>query len=186
MHRKMIEQTWDERPADFMSLILENYVEDVAPNDVVWFLGDMLFNPGKTKKWFAHIMRDLPGVKLLVRGNHDMPKRFPDEYWIDECGFESVYPYFAVRKGVLLSHFPMIQCPDRKGRDGKPDNRYFYESLMLQDEFKYRDLLVNLHGHTHTYCVKDTRCMNVGVDIFNMRPTCIDWALKNKTRPFSV
>lgn len=176
MHRKMLEQLWDDRPVDYMSLILERYAERVLVGDEVWFLGDMLFQPHKTKDWFSHIMRDLPGAKFLVRGNHDCHKRTPDQYWIEECGFIEVHEYFAVKEGILLSHFPMVPASTRG------DDRYLYETLLLHDEYKERELLVNLHGHTHTYHSDSPVCVNVGVDVHNFEPMSINaLLLLNKT-----
>ena len=48
------------------AIIRRNYLEVVTKRDVVFFLGDICF-----KQYSLDFIRDLPGDKRLVLGNHD-------------------------------------------------------------------------------------------------------------------
>ena len=170
-HKKML-TVWNDRPRDYQTRIIDNFCETVGDQDIVWMLGDMLFSPEKTRKWFSHILRDMPGKKFLVRGNHDCKKRTPNEYWIGECGIVAVFPYFVVRDKILFSHFPMRLPSARK------DIRYFYESMLLHDEFVSQNLDYNLHGHTHRYHADHSKCVNVCVDVHNFKPMNINHLMR--------
>lgn len=117
----------EHRPQHYQSLILDRYAYTVTDGDTAYILGDVLFQPHTSRNWFAHIAQTLPGRKILVRGNHDDAKRFPDKYWIEECGFASVLPLCATFGAALLSHFPMVQ-------DTPGDLRYKREVQQIHIE----------------------------------------------------
>lgn len=88
------------RPENFTELIIENWKKVVTDRDTVIHLGDVAWND-------ENLMRllNLPGRKLLVRGNHD--KRRDIEYL--KLGFDFVcenmtFDFDNLR--VLFSHKP--------------------------------------------------------------------------------
>lgn len=48
-------------------LVLKLYRQYVTKRDTVWFLGDIIFHPD-----YLQVVKDLPGTKKLVLGNHDI------------------------------------------------------------------------------------------------------------------
>jgi calcineurin-like phosphoesterase family protein len=136
---KMIE--YCGRPDDFNQRIVKHWRRMVDPNDLVYHLGD--FYLGR-RGGFTDYVDMLPGVKILIKGNHDREK----SDWYLNRGFAAVMDFAVVtsrtnmRKNgeyflytkVLLSHKPM-EIPKLKG---------------------YK--VINIHGHFHEhspeYCGK--------------------------------
>ena len=58
------------RPADYNEQIIADWREKVKPTDVVLHLGDVAWPRG----W--GYIKDLPGKKILIRGNHDGKSMF--------------------------------------------------------------------------------------------------------------
>jgi len=123
-----------DRPKDFNQRIIYHWRKMIAPEDLVYHLGD--FYLGKRGGFTSYVNR-LPGVKILIKGNHDREK--PD--WYLNHGFAAVMDFAAVisrtnmkKKGeyflytrVLLSHKPM-EIPKLEG----------YKTI-------------NIHGHFHNH-----------------------------------
>lgn len=78
--------------------IIRRWNEVVAPNDIVFHLGDIAFGGVDVQS----IIRRLNGKKYLIRGNHDNKK---DEYY-HNCGFSGVYSMLEF-KGVVFTHIPI-------------------------------------------------------------------------------
>ena len=106
----------------------------IAPKDLVYHLGDFYLG---MRGGFVDYVDMLPGVKILIKGNHDREK----SNWYLNRGFAAVMDFAAVvirtnmkEKGehflytrVLLSHRPM-EIPKLGG----------YKT-------------VNIHGHFHNH-----------------------------------
>jgi calcineurin-like phosphoesterase family protein len=116
--------------------ICDRWRSVVTNDDKVYVLGDVA--KIKSVKLLLH---GLPGMKRLVRGNHD---KFSDN-WYHEAGFQHIY---GVRQlgGVWLTHVPMhpqsmegrvrgnihghmhanvVKCDGPTPHEQVPDNRYF-------------------------------------------------------------
>jgi len=116
--------------------LLDMYLNTVKKRDIVYFLGDIIMS-----RKYLEVVRDLPGRKILIMGNHD------DDHLSDRddpitCR-ELVNVYDAVhgfhRKNRLwLSHAP-IHPSELRGK-------------------------FNVHGHTHQNNIDDTRYYNVCVE----------------------
>lgn len=124
-------------------LLVERWNEVVAPDDVLWHLGDVSFY-GSNKT--IEILGRLHGIKHLVWGNHDHKRRGP---WID-C-FESVQSYKELKidgQRIVLLHFPML------------DWHQAHEGSW------------HLHGHEHANLKDDPTLarMDVGADTNDYRP----------------
>jgi calcineurin-like phosphoesterase family protein len=111
-HQKLTE--WCGRPDTFTEDTINNWRKLVHPNDLVYHLGDI----GSTnKKNCAGVLSQLPGQKILIRGNHD---RWPIRWYLNQ-GFiavmdsATIYTYYTKGKKnprlhyykVLLSHKPI-------------------------------------------------------------------------------
>lgn len=87
------------RPENFEKLIINNWKNTVHPEDIVFHLGDVTW--GK-KEHLKEIMSELPGTKVLIRGNHD--KSHSDNWFID-TGFSVILNKAQIGE-VILSHKP--------------------------------------------------------------------------------
>jgi len=97
-YHKNIEQ-FTGRPPDFINRINTNIKHIVRPQDEIIFLGDVIFG---NKAQLKRILDDLPGRKILTKGNHD---RHSDT-WYYNAGFSFVCDRIVIKKYVL-SHFPV-------------------------------------------------------------------------------
>lgn len=87
-----------DRPDGWMKKIIDNWKRLVQPEDIVIHLGDV--QVGRRQN-LCEIIKDLPGHKVLVLGNHD--KKSPS--WYASNGFE-IAVTAMVYKGVTLTHKP--------------------------------------------------------------------------------
>lgn len=109
-HQKLI--TEGVRPPNNDALIKKYWQALVFPEDVIYHLGDVFL--GK-KEEFKNWMFDLPGLKVLIRGNHDKEST----QWYMKNGFAAVLEHASViinmknaggtvtKTEVYLSHKPM-------------------------------------------------------------------------------
>jgi len=91
-----------KRPANYLELLIGNWSNMLKPEDVTYHLGDVHFG---TEQQLKDILKQIPGKKYLVRGNHD--------HWTDTkyllCGFDGVFD--AITLGdTLLTHEPTFIC----------------------------------------------------------------------------
>ncbi|MDR3051086.1 MAG: metallophosphoesterase [Oscillospiraceae bacterium] len=82
--------------------LIENWNRAVAPDDLVFMLGDFALAPAPRVRELTGL---LAGRKHLVMGNHDR-RHSPD--WWREAGFDWVSPYpILVEDTLWLSHEPL-------------------------------------------------------------------------------
>ena len=108
------------RPANFNELIIKNWQTTIKENDIVFHLGDVIWG---NKEQLKSIMDQLPGTKILIRGNHD--KNHSNNWFLD-CGF-SVVLQKAQFGNIILSHTP---------------------SILNEEEIERG--IINVHGHFHS------------------------------------
>lgn len=87
------------RPADAQQQIIDNWKRYVQNCDIIYNLGDVIF--GKQSE-LKNILKDLPGYKVLIKGNHDMQH----DTWYLKNGFDFVCQGLIVRD-CLLTHKPV-------------------------------------------------------------------------------
>ena len=98
-HRNIIE--YENRPTNYMELILKHHKEVIKPEDILINLGDVIFGQKNDLKDF---MSEIPAKKkILVRGNHD--EHNTDTFYY-KSGFDCVCDGLTIDY-VLLSHAPM-------------------------------------------------------------------------------
>lgn len=119
----------------------------VSPRDTVYHLGDVVIN-----KKSLHLVKQLNGRKILIRGNHDI---FEDEAYRD-AGFEQIHGVRVFVDRFILSHIPLHpEC--------------------VTQRFK-----VNVHGHLHANSIKgingmdDPRYLCVSVEHTDYAPISFD------------
>lgn len=159
-HKKVSELRGFTTPEEHDATLMDNWSSVVTKRDTVWVLGDLtLASPTAA----LEIIKNLPGTKHFISGNHDgchpMHKDYAKvtKHFLE--AFESVAPY-ARRKldgrEVLLSHFPY--------EADRGEARYM--------QWRLPDLGANLlHGHTHSpeYRTSDHE-LQVGVDAHGLTP----------------
>lgn len=156
------------------STLIENYRKAVSPNDTVYFLGDICWNP----KDLPELLKQLPGYKVLIAGNHDkcfeqLHYANPGQPWkgkdwmsyYREAGFQHISAHDSVyvnssrnwANSVWLSHFPYA---DRN------DTTQSYRKFRLNRE-KNKWLI---HGHIHNKgFIKDNQ-INISVEMWDYSP----------------
>lgn len=129
--------------------ILDRYMAIVTKRDTVWFLGDIIFDAN-----YLQVVKDLPGTKRLVLGNHDTDRQ------VDIANlclvFDDIHGMFKY-KHAWLTHAP-IHSDELRG--------------------KY-----NIHGHTHSHIVQDSRYYNVCLEHTDYNPKpyqTIIWELRQR------
>lgn len=96
--------------------MIDRHNAKVKDHDTVYFLGDVVIN-----RKHLHLVKQLNGRKILIRGNHDI---FRDEDYRD-VGFEQIHGVRVFVDKFILSHIPL-----------HPD--------CVSGRFR-----VNVHGHLH-------------------------------------
>jgi calcineurin-like phosphoesterase family protein len=152
--------TADEHDAE----LVRRWNATVAPNDQVWHQGDV--GMGNEAAILARVAQ-LHGVVHLIGGNHDAVwsghrhAHTRLAAWLQT--FTTVQAFARRRmhgNDVLLSHFPYR---------GDHTEHERYAEYRLQDTGK-----VLLHGHVHdAWRIRDNQ-INVGVDVWGLRPVSID------------
>jgi len=102
-HKKLIEEKL--RPADYEARIFDRWLQMIRYEDMVIHLGDVML-PDTNKDTWSRLW-SLPGVKILVRGNHD--KRSTS--WYMERGFAFACDAFELG-GILFTHEPRVNVPE--------------------------------------------------------------------------
>jgi calcineurin-like phosphoesterase family protein len=97
-----------DRPPDFTEILVKNWGMRVEEGDTVIHLGDVGIG---RKSDIESILRELPGRKILVRGNHDREKS--NRWWMNH-GFD--FSCDAMMWGNWwLTHEPAKQLPWEEG-----------------------------------------------------------------------
>ena len=107
------------RPKNFEKLIIKNWQNTVNKNDIVYDIGDVTWG---SQEYLTDIMKQLPGTKILIRGNHD---KSHSNNWFIQSGFSAVLEKAQI-SGIILSHFPAILNKEEIDRG-----------------------IINVHGHFH-------------------------------------
>jgi calcineurin-like phosphoesterase family protein len=127
-HKKLINAGLRSPQND--QLIKKYWQNLVFSEDVIYHLGDVFL--GKKKEFSAWIS-DLPGTKVLIRGNHDKEST----QWYMNRGFASV-----------LEHAAIIINMKNKGGTVTKTRVYLSHKPMTIPQTK--DMLtINIHGHFH-------------------------------------
>lgn len=93
-----------DRPDNYEELIIKHWKHLIREQDIVYHLGDVIFG---NKEQLIEVLKDLPGIKVLIKGNHD---RHSDNWYIDS-GFTIVCKTIRI-SNIILSHLP-VSMKDR-------------------------------------------------------------------------
>lgn len=155
-----------------------NWDDMVGPNDHVWVMGDLIGDEKHLDPALQWV-RDRPGTKHIVFGNHDpahpsrsrshiMEKLYPRAFQsAGATRTRKIAMPDGTHRKVLLSHFPY-----QGDHEGKADR---YTQYRLPDEG-----VPLIHGHVHTRnrvtftSPNHTPQIHVGVDAWDMAPVHSD------------
>jgi len=145
-HKHIID--YEERPFDSVehmdTFLISSWKDNIKSNDTIINLGDVSFKTNKEN--LEKIIKNLPGYKILILGNHDRGKSVK---WWREVGFDEVYKYPIIYDDFyILSH----------------------ESIYINKHMPY----VNVHGHTHGESSDNFQKVNVSVELLNYKPILFD------------
>ena len=126
-------------------LITSNWNNTVTKYDKVIILGDIAMN----KKYYP-ILEEMNGRKMVIMGNHDLPK-----YVNELLKYVHSVGGSLQKLGCILTHIPI------------------HESQL--DRFK-----LNIHGHTHEFDIDDSRYVNVTCEKTNYTPILLESILPKK------
>lgn len=140
------------------------YNDLVAPDDTVYFLGDISFHKPSHG---VPLIGSMNGKKILIQGNHDK---------YSAAQYQSVFVTVAREMRVVLngeafclSHFPY--APEPRETEDPLDLRY-----MDRRPAQLGGTL--LCGHVHTRWKTKERMINVGVDVWDYKPVSLSQILQ--------
>jgi calcineurin-like phosphoesterase family protein len=128
--------------------IIKRYQTFVNDEDDVYIIGDLCLKGPEYLPFYKNIIKQLPGQKHLIFGNHD---KLSWEQYID-VGFTSVHSSLIIKNKIgvkyILNHDPASSCINRN--------------------------LLWLCGHIHNLFRTCKNVINVGVDVWDYRPVSIE------------
>ncbi len=138
--------------------MISNYWANVTDKDIVVFGGDIAYGAVEDT---INLIKDLPGKKVLVLGNHDFDKN--KSIYRDYKVFDIVTLAFVMQRdvdgqtyNVLVTHYPV-----------------HYEALP--------EKTINLHGHIHNQ-LPGSRNINMSVEMVNFTPVSMEKEFENLIR----
>jgi calcineurin-like phosphoesterase family protein len=137
-HAFLIEK--GHRPPNYETLIRNWWRNFVREGDTVFHLGDVILGKNGT---LGAILADLPGTKILVRGNHD----HESNAWYMRHGFQFV-AHGILHGGVWLTHMPAAVLPS---------------GAVL-------NVHGHTHGDTHHGTGRPVHCKELALENTNYRP----------------
>ena len=162
-HRNILKLCPIKRKPGFEELIISNLKKQLKPSDTLYHLGDFAW---EDSDFLLRAWRELPGRKVLVKGNHDWHFKNLELYFDEIVEFSTVVRVNG--KKVLLCHFP-----------SKDLRTYRYKELQerVTEIYKEEGCSLLIHGHVHwnPYCVfcgchlNGVKCLNVNVEFTGYR-----------------
>ena len=162
-HRNILKLCPIKRKEGFEERILENLKSQLTPSDTLYHLGDFSWEDSDflLKRW-----RELPGRKVLIKGNHDWHFKNLELYFDEIVEFATVI--CSKRKKILLCHFP--------SKDLRTF-RYLELQKRITEIYRSENCSLLIHGHVHwnPYCVfcgchlNCVKCFNVNVEFTGYR-----------------
>jgi calcineurin-like phosphoesterase family protein len=170
---------------DFDKFLVDRLNKFIDNDDKVLHLGDAAFKRGYL------LAEKLKGKITLLKGNHDKTSHLefyktvgwdviedirveieinPQNllfiyYKYDKKTFLNTSALIREIEGkrVLFSHYPVFN-------DNPYDEKYKNITNLLKDVFEVCECDINIHGHTHSYVVKDKRCVNACLEVNCFKP----------------
>ena len=133
--------------------------DHIKDDDVFIYLGDLSYRYTDEKDFetVQKIYKSLPGIKVLILGNHDIQQG--EDFWKD-CGFDFVF-YEFLYKDILFTHRPV--------------------DMILRGIING----LNIHGHIHDLSndydfLHPDKNVNVFPGNYNNKPITLQYILDNR------
>ena len=143
-----------ENVEEMNKILIENWNKVVKHSDTVYVLGDLMMGSLEEGR---KCIEQLNGKIVLVRGNHDTPKRLE---MYKELGIDVHDIFYLPYKGryFIMCHFPIASQE--------------FIDMVIHDNSE----VVNLYGHVHHNAPKGhcNGTYHVGVDTNNLTPISIE------------
>lgn len=97
------------RPSNSDELILQSWRDNVTDEDIIYHLGDLAI--GISSEELIDLITKLPGIKVLVKGNHD----HGSDNFYRRCGFSLACTYvrlFKYNRNIGFVHNPKHATDD--------------------------------------------------------------------------
>ena len=151
-------------------VLIQNWNSKIGPGDIVYVLGDLCMGRYDT---IEPIIKRLNGKIILIRGNHDTPRRIEV---FQSLGIEVRDIEYLRYKGrfFILCHFPIASEE--------------FIDMVVRDNSE----VVNLYGHVHHNAPKGYHkgTYHVGVDTNDLMPISLNqiweecWPAEQMKDPF--
>ena len=157
-HMNILKYEPESRPfssiEEMNETIIQNWNEVVKISDTVYVLGDMSMGPVENA---IPLIKRLNGKIILIRGNHDTPKRLAA---YTELGIEIHDIFYLPYSGkfFIMCHFPIASKE--------------FMDMVRNDNSEVVNLYGHLHHHAPTGYVDGT--YHVGLDTNNLKPISIN------------
>ena len=85
--------------------LIDNWNKVVAPSDVVYHLGDVMWHTKDAKR--DYILNSLHGILILIKGNHDKSNKplLRHKRWAKVCDYDEVTIH---EQKIILFHYRMV------------------------------------------------------------------------------
>lgn len=155
--------------------LIKEYKFYVNEGDIVYFLGDMGFYEYPK---FKELISQLPGKKILIKGNHD---KWGDQTYYN-AGFDAVLYSATIKMGkrkIYLNHIPrrtfweFLRLCKVYFFDRKRKFNWTNRLRRLKNEWKkHKKANKNwtLCGHVHQAWKTKGKNINVGIDVWEFKP----------------
>lgn len=132
---------WFATLAEYHAHVRACWLSRVKPGDKIWLVGDIALT------WEGlMVLKDLPGFKILVLGNHDDERELDIRMLLEV--FDEIRGFVKHRHGFYIGHAP-IHAMSLRGRRC-------------------------IHGHEHDRVINDPRYINVSIDHLFDGPTTMN------------
>ena len=163
---------YSNRPYHHDRLMIDHWWEKVKPDDVILHLGDVAMPGGILQVQREHLIKNLPGTKYLILGNHDVPKGITDrKTFYEKLGFAEVVDEFYVpHTDPKTGKDWKVYFTHRPGGEIKP-----FDDLRI---VKAAPNNIGIHGHVHSNTRNEKeeiveinkRLINLSVEVTNYSP----------------
>lgn len=122
--------------------MLLEWNELVAPEDLVYIVGDVAFLPAQKA---AEYLRRMNGRKILIEGNHD--NKLLKDPAFRGC-FESIHQYLRItydNRLIIMSHFPFLEW-DQMHRGSLHFFGHLHGGKTNQEHYRCKDIGMDATG----------------------------------------
>jgi calcineurin-like phosphoesterase family protein len=151
-----------------------NWWETVGLEDTILHLGDVAMSKGIMELKEEHFIKNLPGKKYLILGNHDTPKNITDKNkFYKQVGFDVVNEFkISGYVSPTTKKEWKLYFVHRPGGEIKP----FDDLRIVESDPK----AIVLHGHIHNKSIDHPRLVNLSVEMTDYRPVWLPTVLEER------